>query len=71
LLGRHFYLLTDAKSLTFLKTSSSSNSKLMRWGLLLAEFDFSCAHLPGAQLIIPDYLSRNVDYTTDGNSPTL
>ena len=71
LLGRHFYLLTDAKSLTFLKTSSSSNSKLMRWGLLLAEFDFSCAHLPGAQLIIPDYLSHNVDYTTDGNSPTL
>ena len=62
LLGRHFYLITDAKSLLFLKDAASRSSKLMRWSLLIAEYDFTISHMAGKLLVVPDYLSRNVDH---------
>ena len=62
LIGRRFVLLTDAKCLVFLKNSVSTNSKLTRWSLLLSEFEFEVAHVPGKLFRVPDYLSRYVEY---------
>ena len=61
LLDRQFTLLTDAKALVYLRNAPSSNSKLMRWCLRLAEFDFTPHHVKGTHFTVPDYLSRYID----------
>ena len=45
---------------------ADNNSRLMRWSLRLAEFDFDVEHRPGAKIRHLDALSRHVqDITTE------
>jgi hypothetical protein len=62
LLGRHFTILTDHRSLTYLLTQKRTNHLLDAWLDKLTSFDFDIVHLPGIQNHLPDYLSRVYDY---------
>ena len=57
--GRKFQLYTDNSSLQWLNRVSSTKSKLMRWALLLADFDFDICHVAGQTNQAADSLSRN------------
>ena len=46
---------------------SSTKSKLMRWALLLADFDFDVTHVPGTNNQAADSLSRNPAYDHDSD----
>ncbi|KAK9694519.1 RNase H-like domain found in reverse transcriptase [Popillia japonica] len=63
---RPFTLRTDSKALTWLQQFPESRSKLMRWSLLLQQFQYSVEHIPGRENQLPDALSRNPgsDHTT-------
>ena len=56
LLGRHFILSTDARSLTFL--SSDTSKKIYRWFLQLLPYHFDIRHIAAKYNQIADDLSR-------------
>ena len=56
--GQRFELITDCKSMEWLTTNAKLHSKLARWSLLLAEYDFTITHRPGKDNTVPDLLSR-------------
>ena len=56
--GRRFILQTDHKPLTFLKSASFRNSRVMRWALALQEFAFDVEPIKGELNTIADLLSR-------------
>ena len=58
LLGRKFKVITDHANLKFLASVAPQNSKMARWCLSLAEFDFTIEHSPGKENVVPDALSR-------------
>lgn len=57
----HFIVKTDSNALTWLQRSKNSKAKLLRWALLLQEFDFELIHCPSKENELPDGLSRNPD----------
>ena len=62
LIGRHFTLVTDQKSVSFMfdrhHASKIKNEKIMRWRMDLSPFHFTILHRPGKKMIGPDTLSR-------------
>jgi len=56
LLGKLFTVRTDHKNLVYL--SNLTVSKLVRWRVLLSEFRFEIEHIPGAQNVVVDGLTR-------------
>ena len=56
--GRKFKIFTDSKILYFLREAKESNPKLMRWSLLLQDYDFDITHISGKSNKIADILSR-------------
>jgi len=58
LFGRHFFIETDHRPLTYLQRSKTSNSRLMRWALALQEFQFSVIPISGVDNVEADILSR-------------
>ena len=58
LLGRHFQIVTDHRSLEWLDRLKETNSRLTRWSLALQSFDFSITHRPGKDNGNADALSR-------------
>lgn len=66
--NQRFLLRTDSRSLTWLEKFKESKQKLIRWALLLQEFDFDIEHVEGKANELPDFLSRNpepVEHTED------
>ncbi|MGL5772764.1 MAG: RNase H-like domain-containing protein, partial [Bacteroidales bacterium] len=69
LLGRKITLQTDHKALTYLFSMKNQNAKLMRWALMIQEFDLNIVYLPG-KINQADILSREekptgkLDYIT-------
>ena len=59
LYGRHFTLVTDSKSLLWVKSLKYTNSKLFRWSMTLQEFSFTVKHRSSKQNSNCDALSRN------------
>ena len=53
-----FKILTDCKSLTWLRTTKHTNGRLIRWNLELMQYNFDIAHLPGKSNTVADCLSR-------------
>jgi len=51
-------VFTDHNPLTFLKSMKGKNQRLLRWSLILQEFDLIVRHVPGKQNVIADCLSR-------------
>jgi transposase InsO family protein len=58
LVGNQFVLETDARALKWVLARQGHNSRLSRWGLLLAEYDFEVVHRPGREMTDADALSR-------------
>ena len=58
LASRKFKILTDCKSLTWLKTTKHTNGRLIRWNLELMQYNFEISHLSGRQNVVADTLSR-------------
>ena len=62
LIGRHFTIVTDPKSVSFIfdakHSSKIKNEKIFRWRLELSSFSYTVLHRPGKQNTGPDTLSR-------------
>ena len=58
ILGTKFTVITDHKALLSLKTKNSTNRRIVRWQLLLTEYDFTIIHRKGKDNVTADYLSR-------------
>ena len=58
----------DHAALLFLVSKQLLTGKLVRWMLLLQEFEFEIQHRPGAQYMVADYLRRieNDDFPDNG-----
>ena len=67
--GRHFVLYSDNKALTWLRNMKDPSSKLLRWSLKIADFDFEVKHRPGTQNKHCDALSR-INIATSFNVDT-
>lgn len=57
--GRKFKLFTNNSFLQWLNKVSGTKSKLMRWALILAGFDFEIILVPGTSNQAADNLLRN------------
>ena len=58
LLGSPFILEVDHKPLIYLNKFKGSNGRLMRWALSLQPYTFRLVHIPGANNLGADLLSR-------------
>ncbi len=56
--GNRIVVYTDHNPLTFLSRMSNSNQRLMRWALIVQEFDLDIRYKKGAENIVADALSR-------------
>jgi RNase H-like domain found in reverse transcriptase len=56
LLGRLFTVRTDHRNLLYL--ANSTVSKLVRWRVLLSEYNFTVEHIPGKANVVADGLTR-------------
>jgi len=68
LYGKRFVIRTDHSALTYLHKFSDNNSRVMRWSLRLAEFDFEVQHRAGTMNKHADALSRHVQSVTVDHS---
>ena len=57
-LGRRIKIITDQANLKWLTSISPKQSKLARWCISMAEFDFEIEHRSGKDHVVPDTLSR-------------
>ena len=51
-------VFSDHNPLTFLHKLKNKNQRLLRWSLLLQEYDLDIRHIRGRDNVIPDTLSR-------------
>ena len=58
LVGRHFVIQTDHRSLKWLNSLKENNSRLTRWSLALQPYSFEVVHRPGSANGNADALSR-------------
>lgn len=56
--GKRFVLYTDHQALTYLFNQCKPGSRLLRWKLTLAEYDFVIMHRKGSNNVVSDCLSR-------------
>ena len=58
LYGRGFTVQTDHQPLKYLAKAKLENSRILRWALVLQEFDFRVVHIKGVENLGADFLSR-------------
>ncbi len=79
LLGRRFTLLTDHDALVHLLGENAPapvgpsgeprrSARLVRWSLLMSQYEFDAIHVPGNRMAVPDYLSRYAGGMSDPES---
>ena len=64
--GRKFTLITDNRALSWLRTTARLRSKVARWSLILAEYEFDVEFRKGTNNVVPDLMSRQ---STDTSGP--
>ena len=57
LLGRHFKVYTDHRSLVYLKTQPNLNQRQLRWMERAADYDCEILYKPGKENVVGDALS--------------
>ena len=57
-LGFPIIIHTDHRPLTWLLTTSSANSRIARWQMMVAEYDIQIKFIPGKENTVADCLSR-------------
>ena len=74
LTGRHFNLVTDQKSVSFMFHSHHNgkikNEKIMRWRMELMCYHFDITYRPGVENVPPDTFSRNCANITNSANIT-
>ena len=65
LVTQQILVYTDHKALTWLKTITHTNARLIRWALKLQEYSFEIKHRPGSQHQNSDALSRRPQASPD------
>ena len=72
LTGRHFVLVTDQKSVSFMFNTKHpgkiKNEKIMRWRMELLCYSFDIVYRPGSENIPPDTFSRECASLTFSNN---
>ena len=58
LYGKRFFLETDHQPLTYLYTSQPQNHRLLRWALILQQYDVTVLSIKGSDNHLADFLSR-------------
>jgi transposase InsO family protein len=58
LLGQHFKVYTDHRSLVHFKTQSNLNQRQLRWQEKAADYDMEILYKPGKENVVADALSR-------------
>lgn len=56
--GKQFVVHTDHEALTYLFSQNRVGSRLLRWKLMLSEYDFEIIHRKGTNNVVSDCLSR-------------
>ena len=56
--GHTTTVFTDHNPLAFLSKMKEKNQKLLRWSLILQEYDIEIRHIKGSDNVIADMLSR-------------
>lgn len=56
--GQEFLIHSDHKPLVYLFNISDASDRLMRWRILLEEYDFKVIYTPGKNNVVADALSR-------------
>lgn len=56
--GNQVVIYTDHNPLTFINSMKCKNQRVLRWSLILQEFNIVIRHIPGRQNVIADDLSR-------------
>jgi hypothetical protein len=69
LFGKQFLVRTDHSALSYLRTFSDTNSRLMRWSLRLSELDFIVEHKAGTKIGHANALSRHMGIVMDDGLP--
>lgn len=58
LYGKRFVLQTDHEPLSYINSAKHVNNRVLRWSLLVMEYDFTVEYIKGSDNIGADYLSR-------------
>ena len=61
LIGTKVFVYSDHAALRYLLTKMDSKSRLIRWILLLQEFDLEIRHKKGSHNVVADHLNRPVN----------
>ena len=69
LIGRQFIIKTDHKPLTYIDKTNIKNAKVERWYQLMAQYNFVCQYIPGAENQLADLLSRPDDIKPASDKP--
>lgn len=73
--GKTFEIHTDHQALSFLMKCKTTNSRLMRWILVISEYSFTLKYCKGKDNTIADTLSRYIpleeNYTADDMNPKV
>ena len=56
--GKTFFLCTDHEALKHLLHLKEGPEQIMRWSLILADYNFHTCHISGDKHVTPDFLSR-------------
>ena len=59
LLGRRFYVHVDSTSLLHINTAKDQKPRIIRWALVLMEYDFEIIRIESKNNNLSDFMSRN------------
>ena len=65
LLGTHFQIFTDHRTLEYFQSQKEMSRRQMRWSMYLADFDYEITYIRGEDNTVADALSRMPDTTPD------
>jgi transposase InsO family protein len=56
--GNHIVIFSDHRALVYVNSQKQANSMIVNWLDIILQYDFTVAHIPGMDNILPDALSR-------------